>query len=402
MQLLTYSSLYPSDAQPQHGVFVENRLRHITALEAVDARVVAPVPWFPLSGARFGRYGDYASVAGHEHRFGIDVRHPRYPVIPKIGMSLASWLMYRATRGMVAALRDDAVGFDVIDAHYFYPDGVAAAMLGRALGRPVVISARGTDVNVLPDYALPRRQILWAAAQASAIVSVSEALKRRMIGIGMAEDKITVLRNGVDSALFAPRDRDAVRAELGLTGPTLVAVGNVLVSKGQDIAIRALTIMEDTELLIVGTGADEASFRNLARTIGVADRVRFIGRVQQAELARYFSAADVSVLASQREGWPNVVLESMACGTPVVASDVGGVPEIITGPETGRIMKDRTPQALADAVLSLRAEPPARHRVRAYAEGFGWGETARAQADLYAGVVSGFNSEMARPVTSFS
>ena len=402
MQLLTYSSLYPSAAQPQHGVFVESRLRHITSLEAVSARVVAPVPWFPLSGARFGAYGGYAFIARQEMRFGMDVRHPRYPVIPKIGMSIAPWLMYRATRGMVAALRDDPVGFDVIDAHYFYPDGVAAAMLGRALGRPVVISARGTDVNLLPDYALPRRQILWAAAQASAIISVSEALKQRMIGIGIAAEKITVLRNGVDSDLFAPADRDVVRTELGLTRPTMVAVGNVLVSKGQDVAIRSLTILEDTELLIVGAGADEGSFRSLAHNLNVADRVRFVGRVNQGDLARYFSAADVSVLASLREGWPNVLLESMACGTPVVASNVGGVPEIITRPETGRIMTDRTPQALADAVLSLRAAPPPRQTVRAYAEGFGWGETARAQAALYAGVVSGFRLAGARPVTSLS
>ncbi len=404
MQLLTYSSLYPSAGQPQHGVFVENRLRHITALTGVDARVVAPVPWFPLSGARFGRYGGFAAIAEHEVRFGIDVRHPRYPVIPKIGMSIAPWLMYGFTKGIATALRDDPVGFDVIDAHYFYPDGVAAAMLGRVLGRPVVISARGTDVNLLPDYALPRRQILWAAAQASAIVSVSEALKRRMIEIGIAPEKITVLRNGVDSDLFAPLDRDIVRKELGLAGPTMVAVGNVLASKGQDVAIQSLTILEDTELLLVGAGADEGAFRSLAHNLGVADRVRFVGCVMPGDLARYFSAADVSVLASMREGWPNVLLESMACGTPVVASDVGGVPEIITTPETGRIMKDRTPRALADAVLALRAEPPARQTVRAYAEEFGWSATARAQTDLYAGVVSAFSSELeaARPVTSFS
>ncbi len=144
------------------------------------------------------------------------------------------------------------------------------------------------------------------------------------------------------------------------------------------------------------------AFRSLARDIGVADRVRFVGRVAQADLARYFSAADISVLASQREGWPNVLLESMACGTPVVASDVGGVPEIITRPECGRIMRDRTPEALAAAVLALRAAPPARQAVRAYAEGFGWAETARAQATLYAGVVSGFSAERGRPVTSFS
>jgi glycosyltransferase involved in cell wall biosynthesis len=196
-------------------------------------------------------------------------------------------------------------------------------------------------------------------------------------------------------------DRDAVRSELDLTRPTMVAVGNVLASKGQDIAIRALTILEDTDLMIVGGGADEGSFRTLARTLGVADRVRFIGRLKQEDLPRYFGAADVSVLASVREGWPNVLLESMACGTPVVASNVGGVPEIITRPEAGRIMTDRTPGALADAVRSLRAEPPARETVRAYAERFGWGETVRAQAALYAGVVSGLSPGSACPVTSF-
>lgn len=402
MQLLTFSSLYPSSAQAQHGIFVENRLRHIAALNGVSARVVAPVPWFPLAGAQFGRYSGYACIADREERFGIDIRHPRYPVIPKIGMSIAPWLMYRATKKLVSRLRDDELGFDVIDAHYFYPDGVAAAMLGRALGRPVVISARGTDVNLIPDYSLPRRQILWAANQASAIIAVSDALKRRMVDIGIAAEKITVLRNGVDSDMFAPMDQAETRSELGLTRPTMVAVGNVLASKGQGIAIRALKILEDTELLIVGSGSHEGSFRALAQKLGVADRVRFVGRVKQGDLPRYFSAADVSLLASQREGWPNVLLESMACGTPVVATNVGGVPEIITKPETGRIMTDRTPQALADAVRSLRADPPDRQAVRAYAEKFGWDETVRAQANLYAGVVSGFNPETACPVTSFS
>ena len=402
MQLLTYTSLYPSSAQAQHGIFVENRLRHITALPGINSRVMAPVPWFPLSGPGFGRYGCYATISDREERYGIDIRHPRYLVIPKIGMSMAPWLMYRGTKRMAAALCRDQVGFDVIDAHYFYPDGVAAAMLGRLLGRPVVISARGTDVNLLPDFALPRRQILWAAEQASAIIAVSEALKQRMIDIGIAAEKISVLRNGVDSDLFAPADREAVRSELGLTKPTMVAVGNVLATKGQDIAIRALTILDDTELLIVGRGADESAFKTLAQSLGVADRVHFVGRVKQEDLARYFSAADVSLLASVREGWPNVLLESMSCGTPVVASNVGGVPEIITRSEPGRIMPERTPEALAEAVRSLRAEAPDRQAVRAYAEGFGWDETARAQADLYAGVVSGFSPGMARPVPSFS
>jgi glycosyltransferase involved in cell wall biosynthesis len=397
--ILTYSSLYPSNAQPQHGVFVENRLRRIVTLGGVDARVVAPVPWFPFAGKRLGRYGAYAGISPAESRYGIPIDHPRYPVIPKIGMSIAPWLMYRATRAMMTQLRDDAIGFDVIDAHYFYPDGVAAAMLGQTLGRPVVISARGTDVNLISNFAAPRRQFLQAAEFAHAIIAVSDALRRRMIDIGIAAEKIIVLRNGVDAALFAPLDRQRVRRDLGITRQTMVAVGNVLESKGQDIAIRSLTHLDDTELLIVGTGSDEKKFAGLAESLGVANRVRFVGRVPHEELARYFNAADVSVLASMREGWPNVLLESLACGTPVVASNVGGVPEIITTPNVGRIMKKRTPEALADAVRDLRSQQPDRTAIRFFAEGFGWEETARAQAALYAEVAAAATPPVGSPAT---
>ena len=402
LNLLTFTSLYPSAQQPQHGVFVENRLRHIVALGGVSTRVVAPVPWFPFSGSRFGRYGAYADIADHETRFGIDIVHPRYVVIPKVGMSFAPALMYRATVKMLTKLRDDGEGFDLIDAHYFYPDGVAAAMVGAAIGRPVVISARGTDINLIPDHPAPRRQILQAASRAAAIIAVSEALRIRMIEIGIAPEKIAVLRNGVDTDVFALLDRDRVRRELGLDRPTMVAVGNVLVSKGQDLAIRALALLEDFALMIVGAGPDEAKFRGLAATLGVADRVRFVGRVPQEDLARYYGAADVAVLASMREGWPNVLLESLACGTPVVASNVGAVPEIITTPATGRIMTDRTPEALADAVRSLRAKLPDRNRVRAYAAEFGWEDTARAQKALYADVVATFATPGEPPVSNRS
>lgn len=386
LNILTFSSLYPSNAQPQHGVFVENRLRRIRMLEGVEARVVAPVPWFPLAGKRFGRYGAFSEIAPGESRYGIPIDHPRYPVIPKIGMSIAPWLMFQATKDLMTDLRDDAIGFDLIDAHYFYPDGVAASMLGRALGRPVVISARGTDVNLIPEFTSPRRQILQAAETARAIIAVSEALKRRMVDIGIAADKITVLRNGVDAEQFAPVDRDRVRKELGITRPTMVAVGNVLESKGQDIAIQALVQLKDMDLFIVGAGPDETKFASLAKSIGVSERVRFVGRVPHDELPRYFSAADVSVLASMREGWPNVLLESLACGTPVVASNVGAVPEIITSPLVGRIMAERTPVALANAIRDLRSQDTDRGKIRIHAEGFGWEETARAQAALYVDV----------------
>lgn len=388
MKLLVYSSLFPNAAQPQHGVFVETRLRKILAAGGVDARVVAPVPWFPLGGSMFGRYRDFALAPRREVRHGIEIDHPRYPVIPRVGMNAAPWLMARATRALVG--RRIAGGAELIDAHYFYPDGVAAARLGAAFGRPVVISARGSDVNLIADYPGPRRRIVAAANRAAAVIAVSDALKRRMVEIGIDAGRITVLRNGVDTDEFAPVDPAAARARLGLTRPALVAVGNVLRSKGQDVAIRALGLLDDMELVIVGAGPDEAAFRRLADSLGVADRVRFAGRRPQAELPLYYSAAEVSLLASAREGWPNVLLESMACGTPAVATDVGGVAEIITAPEAGRIMAAGTPEALAAAVRELRSAAPARDAVRAHAARFGWAEIARAQRALYRQAIDGF------------
>src|SRR5262249_42318351 len=150
LRVLTLTTLYPNKAQPHHGVFVENRLRHLVASGRVEARVMAPVPWFPLQGRSFGSYGVFASVPAREERHGVSIDHPRYPVIPRIGMSAAPWLLYRAIKGPMRRLIASGVTFDLIDAHYFYPDGVAAVMLAREFGLPVSITARGTDLNLIP------------------------------------------------------------------------------------------------------------------------------------------------------------------------------------------------------------------------------------------------------------
>ena len=135
---------------PHHGIFVENRLRNLVASGEVAALVVAPVPWFPFEHKAFGRYASFARVPREEQRHGLTVLHPRYPLMPKVGMSSAPVLMYAALRHSFAEILKARFRFDLIDAHYFYPDGVAAVLLGRSLGKPVVITARGTDVNLIP------------------------------------------------------------------------------------------------------------------------------------------------------------------------------------------------------------------------------------------------------------
>ena len=192
-----------------------------------------------------------------------------------------------------------------------------------------------------------------------------------------------VLPNGVDLAVFRPLDKDAVREQLGLQGPTILSVGHLIPRKGHDLVIRALTELSDAGLFIVGEGPERSSLESLAKELGVADRVRFLGTIGHERMCEIYSAADALVLASEREGWANVLLESMACGTSVVASAVWGTPEIVNSPAAGLLLADRKPQTIAETVKTLLANPPARADTRAYAEGFDWSRTTRGQLDLF-------------------
>lgn len=354
----------------------------------INSRVVAPVPWFPFQHARFGRYGVLASVPRAEMRHGIDVLHPRYPVIPKVGMNLAPTLLAHGVTRVLRRIIAQGYDFDLIDAHYFYPDGVAAAMVGRALGKPVVVTCRGDDVLTFPRYRVPRRLILNAAQQVAALVTVSAGLKNELLSLGVPEQRITVLRNGVDLELFRPVQRDAVRQKLKMTRPTLLSVGHLIERKGHHLAVDALQDLPDHNLIIIGEAGPEPGIMDVelkrqVQRLGLADRVRFVDNISQDTLREYYGAADALVLATAREGMPNVMLEALACGTPVVATRVGGIPEIITRPEAGVLMAERSADAVVTAVKQLFDQYPRREETRRYAETLGWEETTQGQLTLF-------------------
>ena len=388
MKILTFSTLFPNTEKPGHGIFVETRLRHLVASGQVEARVVAPVPWFPLHHARFGNYAQFAKVPARETRLGIDVQHPRYMVIPKIGMNLAPSLLAAGARASVGRMLDEGYDFDLIDAHYFYPDGVAAAMLGKYFNKPVVITARGSDITQLPAFPLPRKMIKWAANRAAGVITVCHALRDEVIKLGVDPARVTSLRNGVDLQLFQPVERDAVRARLGLNGFTLLAVGHLVPVKAQQLAVAALAELPDVRLLIAGNGPNRDMLENLARELKVTDRLSMLGALPQSQLRDYYGAADALVLPSEREGWANVLLEAMACGTPVIASRVWGTPEVVAAPEAGLLMNERTSAGLAAAVRALRANYPDRAATRRYAERFSWDDTTAGQLALFRSVLA--------------
>jgi len=349
---------------------------------------VAPVPWFPFGGARFGRYADLASIPSQEIRFGIRVLHPRFPVVPKVGMNLAPHLLFRFVRPMISRMVMKGARCDLIDAHYFYPDGVAAIMLGKALNKPVVVTARGSDLNIISHFRRPRGMIKWAAHNAQGLVTVCQALKEELIKLDVERDSVQVFRNGVDLELFRPLDRSTVQNQLGVKSPVLLSVGNLISLKGHDLVIRALSLISGAVLMIVGKGPDERSLRGLVTALGLEQRVLFLGPIQHERMPEIYNAADVLILASEREGWANVLLEAMACGTPVAATDVSGTPEVVTSEVAGVLFRERTPLGIANAVSRVLTNPPHRGATRAYAERFSWSETTAGQLRLFRRVLS--------------
>lgn len=382
IRTITFTTLYPNSARPRHGIFIEQRLRHLLETGEVESRVVAPSAWFPSGSARFGSWSVFGRVPAREERHGIAIVHPRYLLVPRVGMSMAPLNMALAARPALARLIREGFDFDAIDAHYLYPEGVAAAILGLWFRRPVIASVLGDDAITLPRFRLPRRMILWAVERCAGVTSVCQALKDRLVEVGAPAEKIRTVLHGVDLELFRPVDREAVRRRLGLAGRVLLSVGHLTKRKGHHLGIEALPELPGTTLMIAGDGWMEGELRALASRLGVQDRVRFLGNVEQEDLKDYYGTADALVLASSREGIANVLIESLACGTPVLATAVWGTPEAVTVPEAGVLLRDRSAGALVEAARRLFADYPDRDATRRHAETFTWERTSREHLEV--------------------
>ena len=387
LSLLTITTLYPNPVQPAHGAFVATRLRELLCSEEIRAEVIAPVPWVPpwLNKTSIGRLN---LVPTERTEGDLVIHHPRYVVLPKVGMNITPHTLYHTLKRSLTELLRAGRKFDLIDAHYFYPDGVAAVWLGRQFGIPVCVTGRGTDLNLIPEYTSPRRMIIDAAKHADGLITVCQALKERLVELGPTPDAITVLRNGVDLERFKPINRTESRKSLGCTRRTLGSVGLLIDRKGHHHVIQAMMDLPDTDLLIIGEGPEKASLLRLAERSGVADRVRFLGLMNQCQLMNAYNAMDALVLASSREGWANVLLEAMACGTPVVASSVWGTPEVVSSPEAGVLMNSLDQQGVVEGVNRLFANYPDRALTRGYAERFSWEATTRGQIELFSSILS--------------
>jgi teichuronic acid biosynthesis glycosyltransferase TuaC len=385
LRVLTLATLFPNGARPTFGVFVERQTCALAARGDVEVEVVAPVglPVWPLS--RHPHYAPLGDLPLEETRNGLIVHRPRYRVWPGLGQAGTARRMADA---LLPLLRDihTRFPFDLIDAEFFWPDGPAAMRLAAALGVPFSVKARGSDIHVWAGQAGIAEQIVAAGKAASGLIAVSAALKHDMVALGLPDERIRVHHTGIDLDLFRPVDREAAKAALGVDGPLLISVGHLNTRKGQEIAIAALEMIPNATLFLAGDGPERDKLDREAKAKGLSGRVRFLGVVPHAALPDLIAAADVMVLPTVSEGLANVWVEALACGTPVVTSDVGGAREVVDRPEAGRLAA-RDPRAVAHAVNALLADPPAQAAVRAAAERFSWERNAAELHEHLAGLV---------------
>lgn len=381
LKVLVFSTLYPNAAQPNFGIFVENAVRRV-ADAGVETRVIAPngVPPWPLS--RHPRYAAVAALPRQETWRGLAVERPRFPLLPALGWRLNPRLIARAGAAALRRLMDEGFVPDVIDAQFFYPCGVAAVAVARQFDLPVTLKARGSDIAFWGRRPAARRAMLEAARQVDSLTAVSAALRAEMVALGMAAQDIAVHYTAVDLERFAAGDRAAARASHGFTRPTILSVGSLTDVKDHALLIRAVALVPDADLAIAGHGPLRASLEQLAASLGLGERVRFLGNIAHDALPALYQAADVFALTSKREGLANVWLESLACGTPLVITPVGGAREVVDRPEAGRVVEERTPEAVAAALRAVLAAPLPREAVRACAERFTWQRHVETKLDI--------------------
>ena len=380
MRVLVLSSTFPNAQQPTRGAFVRERVSRLARRSEVV--VVAPIPWFPLN--RWIRR-DRAGAPQVEQQGGLTVYHPRFFSLPRYGKFLDGLLYAASLIPHLARLRR-RFAFEVIDAHFAFPDGVAAVLLARVFRCPVVVTLRGSIVR-LSGYRLHRPQLRWALSRAERVVAVADYLRKVAVGIGVPADRIRVIPNGVDLVSFAPAERAQARRACGLPGDRtiLLTVAALYSWKGQHMVVEALPRLRERypDILYVMVGAprvEEGSYvpalKLRVAALGLEEHVRFVGPRPHAEIDRWFNAADLFVLLTRSEGCPNVLLESLACGVPVVATDVGGVPEIIRHGRDGLLTPYGDLPALRDALQGALERPWDRPALVDRAREFDWADAA--------------------------
>jgi glycosyltransferase involved in cell wall biosynthesis len=351
LRVLVFTSLFPSPGWPTQWVYHVNAVKALS--EFCDVRVVAPIAW----QRRLRYLPALLGKSAYAMDGGIPVYHPTVLGVPGVHR-LHGTTMYLSVRSFIRRLRREWA-FDAILGIWAYPDTYIAGLLARDSACPLVANVIGSDINELPNKPHMRPRVKAALDAAYRVIALSRAMQQRVVELGVASEKVLVQYNGVDGERFRLDSKGDSRRQLGYTGasPLICYVGNLQPEKGPDILINGFKVLTEkmrarrAELVVLGDGPLMRPLESLVHEYSLADRVRLLGRRPNAEVAAWVSAADVICLPSLREGCPNVVLEALASGRPVVASNVGGVPELLDK-GNGLLVPPGQPQLLGEALAA--------------------------------------------------
>lgn len=380
MNILTITSLFPNSVQTRHGIFVETRMRkYKEAYQEHNVDVVAPVPFFPIIDRFVPSRKKLHKIPSIEQRNGFQVFHPRYLSIPGLGMYTNPFFLFFSLLWFYLTHRELFSRSDVLDVHYFYPDGFAAVALAKIIKKPTLVTARGNDISLLPSYKFVRTLIKWTIKNSTKCAGVCKALTEEMQQLVPTRNDYIVLRNGVDLDFFvtySEEERRKLRIERNLDDKyVIICVGHFIERKGQYLVIDAIKDIENVHLLLAGDGEMENELRKQVKDLKIEHKVQFLGHRTPSQLVEDFNVADISILASSREGWANVLLESMACGTRVIATAIWGTPEVIKTEIAGNLIQKRSIEDIRKSILNNIYKPKKRIETHKYTKSFSWDDS---------------------------
>lgn len=385
--VLAFTSLFRTPHERVRAPFTGEFLRALQEFAAVS--LVCPIPWAPDVEwvRRRPEWSRFLEVPAHARVDGVDVHYVRYAMLPKVSGSIQAvmeaWAAYPAVRRI-----HQQRPVDVINGRFIYPDGVAASIVGARLGIPVVLTALGTDIDVYSRERFKEPQIRWALNRAAHVTAVSPSLADRILELGTAPSKVSSSVNGIDLERFRPDGRSLLRERCGLDPErkVLVTLARLSSEKGLVFLLDALGRLAasgrcDFHTVIIGDGPERRELEEQAARLGLNAALTFAGEIDHSEVPSWLRGADAFCLPSLREGTPNVVIEALATGVPVVATRVGGTPLLI-GDHNGRLVPpgqaDPLAQAIAD-VISRQWDPASIRRSVAH---MSWRAEARRHAEL--------------------
>jgi glycosyltransferase involved in cell wall biosynthesis len=380
VRIAAIARVFPNRLEPLEGPFNRQQFRALGAHAGAPVHVLHAVPWLPFAAA-LGRPARAALLAGLPDEDVIDgmrVTTLRHGYVPRVGLPVALPLFERALRGHEAALR----AADVVLGSWAFPDGCASVRVAHRLGKPCVVKVHGSDVNVVAAHPTAARAIARDLSRAEALVVMAKSLARSLEALGVPGDRVAFVPNGIDRARFFPRALAEVRAAEGAdaAAPCALFVGRLEPQKGLGDLLEAWPLVRAANpravLRLVGAGPLEARARATAG-------VEVLGARPHDEIPAHMHRASLFVLPSWAEGMPNVVLEALACGRPVVATRVGGIPDALDDDLAGTLVSPRDPRALADAITRRLAQPSDAHEVARFGPP-SWDESGRMLLEVLA------------------